>query len=482
MAAVSILVLILVAIGGCAGARWRGTVPPDSRPACASLFARDDARILHAGVRDAQYRAIPGHPGLRIDRFHAAFVPQPDEPAARETWLRQLAGFDTASRRIEHRNLAPDARPDADETAALAECAQRTTANLLADDNAFAALLARIKVDDNYSLWRRALGLYPLAAPFALRGVARLQARERRYFAASAFANPASVTSIAYGYADPERSDQVAALIARASRDALGVPVLDATALARLFAAYSPVFMLHADGEDDRIGRIGASGVSVHVDTADPAVYTYVSHTRFAGTVLVQLNYVVWFPARAPRSRFDIYAGLLDGITWRVTLDNDGSVLLADTMHNCGCYYMAFPGPAIKPRAEVGEFAEPLWIPQALPQADGGRYLVQLSGGEHYVRGVRALTGSTTVTPLRELPYVALKNLPLGDDTSRNLFGPDGLIDESARGERFVLWPLGIRSAGAMREAGHHAIAFVGRRHFDDPDLFDRYFVRVAPP
>ena len=64
----------------------------------------------------------------------------------------------------------------------------------------------------------------------------------------------------------------------------------------------------------------------------------------------------------------------------------------------------------------------------------------------------------------------------------RSLFGPDGLVDESARAERFVLWPLGIPSAGAMREAGHHAIAFVGKRHFDDPDLIDRYFERVAPP
>lgn len=477
-----ITVLVIVAICGCASDPLRAPVTPDPTRECTQLYARDDARILHAGVRDAQYRAIAGHPYLRIDRFHAALTPRLDEPAARATWLRQLAAFDSDSRRIERANLAPDERPGAEEIAALDSCAQRAIAHLLTDADAFTALLTRIRVDDNYSSWRRALGLYPLAAQFVLRGVARLQAREGRYFTASALSNPAPGNGAAYGFADPERPGQAAGIIVLAPRDALGIPVLDATARARLFAAHSPVFALDADGEADRIGRISATGANVHVDTTDPALYTYVSYTTFAGKVLVQLNYVVWFPARAAQSRFDIYAGPLDGITWRVTLDSDGSVLLADTMHNCGCYYMAFPGGALEPRPGIEEFAEPLWIPQALPPTEDGRFVIQLSGGEHYVRGIRALNDPASVTPLRVLPYAVLKNLPLDDGASRSLFGPDGLIDESARGERFVLWPLGIRSAGAMREAGHHAIAFVGQRHFDDPGLLNRYFVRVAPP
>jgi hypothetical protein len=27
-----------------------------------------------------------------------------------------------------------------------------------------------------------------------------------------------------------------------------------------------------------------------------------------------------------------------------------------------------------------------------------------------------------------------------------------------------------------MRQRGHHAILFIGRAHFDEPDLFDRHF------
>jgi hypothetical protein len=43
--------------------------------------------------------------------------------------------------------------------------------------------------------------------------------------------------------------------------------------------------------------------------------------------------------------------------------------------------------------------------------------------------------------------------------------------------ERFILWPTGVVSPGAMRQWGRHAVAFVGERHFDDPDFMDRIFV-----
>jgi hypothetical protein len=44
------------------------------------------------------------------------------------------------------------------------------------------------------------------------------------------------------------------------------------------------------------------------------------------------------------------------------------------------------------------------------------------------------------------------------------------------RGERFLFWPMGIASPGAMRQAGTQATAFIGRRHFDDADLVEKRF------
>jgi hypothetical protein len=54
------------------------------------------------------------------------------------------------------------------------------------------------------------------------------------------------------------------------------------------------------------------------------------------------------------------------------------------------------------------------------------------------------------------------------------------MIPGTQRPERFFFWPMGIASAGQMRQWGRHATAFVGRRHFDDPYLLDRYFTLSA--
>jgi len=56
------------------------------------------------------------------------------------------------------------------------------------------------------------------------------------------------------------------------------------------------------------------------------------------------------------------------------------------------------------------------------------------------------------------------------------VFGPDGLVAGTERMERWFFWPMGVPSAGAMRQWGRHATAFVGRRHFDDADLLERRF------
>jgi hypothetical protein len=61
-----------------------------------------------------------------------------------------------------------------------------------------------------------------------------------------------------------------------------------------------------------------------------------------------------------------------------------------------------------------------------------------------------------------------------------SLYAPDGIIAGTQRGERYFFWPMGVRDAGAQRQWGRHATAFVGRRHFDDADLIDLRFRRVT--
>ena len=59
---------------------------------------------------------------------------------------------------------------------------------------------------------------------------------------------------------------------------------------------------------------------------------------------------------------------------------------------------------------------------------------------------------------------------------ARSMFDDKGIVPGTSRKERMLLWPMGVKDAGAMRQWGHHATAFIGRRHFDDADLLERYF------
>jgi hypothetical protein len=111
---------------------------------------------------------------------------------------------------------------------------------------------------------------------------------------------------------------------------------------------------------------------------------------------------------------------------------------------------------------------------------------VQLSSSDHQVMGLAAsdrmragLNAVDASTYGLESEH-ALRSLSVlganADSPRRSLYGPDGLVPGTQRGERWLFWPMGIASAGAMRQWGHHATAFVGQRHFDDPDLLDRRF------
>jgi len=77
--------------------------------------------------------------------------------------------------------------------------------------------------------------------------------------------------------------------------------------------------------------------------------------------------------------------------------------------------------------------------------------------------------------------YDELRSLPRPEGGRASVFGTQGLIAGTERPERFLFWPMGIASAGAMRQWGRHATAFVGRRHFDDPDLLEKRFVLNVP-
>lgn len=453
---------------------------------CALWYEALDEAIDSAGVRDAQYARIAGFPYLRADRMAASTR----EAAARGALLlraqvERMAGLDLESRRFEIENLPADALPgvpDAGRDAVLrrtAQCARLLGEADLRGDDGRARLLESTRVPDEYSAALRAWGLYPLAAGVFRRGVRRWEAET---FAA--FDAPQRIGAGRVRYAPPAAPaiarQTVATLLHRASADPLGLQPLSERELMLVAAAYAPSFDIEIAGDADRFGELRwrRGSATPVVEAADAVVYVQAAHTRYAGSLLLQLVYTIWFPERPPRGAFDLLAGRLDGVMWRVTLAPDGEPVLFDSIHACGCFHMFFPTARARGRAAPDPREEWAFVPQRLPRlADGERPLVSIAAATHAVERVGLVRGTDSVVRYAFRPYDDLRSMQRLDGPGRrSAFGPDGLIAGTKRAERFFLWPTGIVSPGAMRQWGRHATAFAGRRHFDDPDLLEQRF------
>lgn len=480
------------------------SVPAEDTPAgCAARFAAADRVVDAAGVRDAEAPRVPGFPWLRVNRLLAALAPPADDAGRFAVWIARLAALDAEARRIEHANLPPGADRAVTDPAALERCRSRllhahdaAASHAQAHDAAAShaqlrtQLAAAAKAPDDYVTGARIAGLYALTRiPFAA-GVRRWQRDTQAVFDQPlerlAFRGAPVHYRLGGGQSRPDAAGARTMLDA-APRDALGLPVFEPLALAGLFAAFAPEVVVDEATPDDRIGRMERDHQGeAWVNFFRPTLYTRLAFTRFSGRVHAQLVYTLWFGARPPEPAGDLLAGRLDGLMWRVTLDHDGAVLAFDTIHPCGCYHLFIPTARLAARPQPDTLDEGLFAPQVLGPVDAdARIGLRLSAGAHYLERVMIdpiFTGE--LRPYAILPEDALRSLEHaanGADAPRpraSLYDARGFVPGTERGERFLFWPMGVENAGAMRQWGRHATAFVGRRHFDEPDLLDRYFIR----
>lgn len=448
---------------------------------CAGWYRALDEQVEAAGVRDAQYARVSGFPYLRVDRFLASSGGKVgDREAAWQAFVERLRSLDLESRRHEIDNLPREQFfTRADALRRTRECGARLAAVDLVNPRARAELLAAARVPDEYSSAQRLVGLYALTRiPFAS-GVRRWQDEVRASFReAPAPPGAARVRFAPPAGKIPPRST-VLGLLARAQFDPLGQPVLSEREFELIAAAYAPSFDIAIAGDYDRFGalRWRREGVVPEVDAAEPVVYVQPAYTRYGERVLLQVVYTLWFPERPPRGAVDLLAGRLDGLVWRVTLAPDGEPLLYDSMHPCGCYHQFFPTPRARPLPAPDALEEWAFVPQSLPGVhDDEHPVVSIASATHYIERVAVARGAASLVRYAFRPYDELRSLGRLDGGRRSAFGADGLIAGSERAERFLYWPMGIPSAGAMRQWGRHATAFVGRRHFDDADLIERRF------
>ncbi len=465
------VLILIVAMAGCA------TLPPPPRnpdaAACLDLYAAVDATVNRAGIRPSYPRPVPGFPYLRVDRYLADVQDQAPAPVTPTGWWRAMAALDREARAVELASLPLEALERLDALTpkplplALANCAETLARADLGDPRRLAALRQAAKVPSDYRLLNRVLGLYPLTALAVSHGIDRYQQETL-----AAFADPAPPQGRLIRYRPPSPS----------TTPFRPPPHLERSLpLAALFAAHAPVFEIDTLGDFDLPGRPVWVGDRPTVDPTTPTVYGYLSWTRWRGRTLAQLNYLIWFAGRPRSGPLDILGGPLDGLLWRVTLDEDGAPLVYDSIHPCGCYHLFFPGPRLRLRAAARALPELPLLPQPLPRPGPGQRLVlRLTSGSHYL--IQVYADQPSGTPWLWRNYTELYATPVAGGGRRGLFDADGLVSGSERLERWLLWPMGVPSPGTMRERGHHAVAFVGRRQFEDPALLETLFEPVSPP
>ncbi|MFG6157617.1 hypothetical protein ACGTNG_02290 [Halomonas sp. 1390] len=496
-------------LAGCAtGADWQSEVadrdPRDAR--CQARLSAYDAAVAEAGVADAGAARVAGFPYLRVDRLLASFDDELDSPAAFADWVTRMRELDGEARAIEAANL-PVSERDAlptpsgvDPAAAVNACATRLMQReLLAEQGTGPAreqLRSAVDPPDHYLSWRRALGLYPLTRLGLAVGYNRWKAGYLDTFEAPFATMPAEAPLVRYVPPGRPREAAVAARWWReAPRSPLGFVELEREELLRLAAHHAPVFLVETRGHDDRFGApywfAGPEGPLPLVDTSRPVADVRLSHTRFEGELLAQLVYTLWFPARTRQGALDLLGGRLDGLVWRVTLDEDGRPLIHDSIHPCGCYHLFFPVPPLERVAVAADadLREAPLTPLSAPRlAAGERVAVRVAAVSHYVEHLGVADSRREVAETRRYALEAVstppdfgrRSLALPGGGRLSLYGPEGLVSHTGRLERFLLWPSGILSPGAMRQWGTHATVFVGRRHFDDPRLFEAAFERPA--
>ena len=509
----ALLAVAVLALCGCALV-FRS--PPADQPpvaldlqACSEWYAALDQQIESAGVRDSAATRIGGFAYLRSDRFSAALggvltAPVADvgneAKARRQALVRHLTNLDLQARWHEISNLPQAVRVglasglgNTGEVAHVWQHAQACALRLGASDaespQQMARLQARLVVPDDYATGYRMLGLYALThIPFVI-GVQAFEAQREAAFLRDRPPPPGTQRVRLSPPARPPVGSMTSArlrkMLTPAAEDPLGLPAPDAEALDHLYAQFAPIFELDIGNDDDRPGALAwrecsrqSTCATPVVDTAMPVVYRQYAHTRYQGRNLLQLVYTIWFGhRRAARSdALDWLSGRLDGVVFRVTLAPDGTPLVYDSMHPCGCYHMFFPTPAARPRPAAQSHIEWAFSPQRLPAIGvQNRVVVRVAAGTHYVERL-GVEREDAPGQYAWRDYDSLRSLPTPGGATRSVFGADGFIAGTDRAEAWLFWPMGVRRAGAMRQWGRHATAFVGRRHFDDADLFERRF------
>jgi hypothetical protein len=414
-----------------------------------------------------------------------------DTQEGREQWSRWMQKLDLEAREKEINNLPdnvvssfPLKQGTAPTRAGLYDRVKSCSDRLFQHDKARSdfheTLNPLVKVPDEYSLAMRAIGLYPLVAiPVAiLTDASRKKIRSWYETNLEELPVDGQLTSFTPAKALSVSQEEIQTIIDSSKKNPLGVPLPDENQGQKIAEHFAPVFVQDVTAPYDRVGRVAWNGDCPDVDQEKPTVYYYFSNAFLKARSILQINYVIWFSERAGERAPSIERGHLDGLTLRVSLDDQGKPFMVDIVNDCGCYHLFAPEKErvdriISTPLKFDPFV-PQWLPDLLP---GQRLGVRLNSGWHQVQ--RLIVGGDFAEPIpyELVPYDVLENLPREGGRTESIFNSKGIAKCSERIERFILFSMGIPKIGSMRQRGHHAIELIGRTQFDAPTLFDESFV-----
>ena len=484
--------LIAVFLHGCA-ARAPHPVPavPDHAAEYRHFYTALDDVVRRYEAGEASVYPVHGFPYLRTNRFLAEMKDRISSDEETKLWIDEMLLLNITARKKEISNLPDPAIVKLAETAGdvssredLLSALEIYTDRLLMHDRYRSGFIEAVKagvdIAGEYSTAMRTFGLYPLAY------YPVLWATEDQYEVFKAWHNNPLEELSADGsvtvFVPPDNEvlspKELSALFIAAGKDALGRPNLTDAQLKKLIAAYAPVIHQDVAADYDFFGEVRWQNDRVTLDRLNHTVYYYITHGFFKGQPALQLNYSFWYSGRWGRNAPRIEHGPLDGITIRITLDSQGMPVIMDVMNNCGCYYFSAPRKdkvdRIVPSSSGLYPFVPTWLPESYP---ANRLHLRINSGWHQVQHIftRDVPGNTFTYQL--LPYDVLEALPKEGISSESVFTPKGIMKDSSRIEPYIFFSMGIPKVGYMRQRGHHAIKLIGKAHFTDPDVFDKYFI-----
>ncbi|MGB1800216.1 MAG: hypothetical protein ACPHLK_05225 [Gammaproteobacteria bacterium] len=467
---------------------------------CSEAYQLISTAIHDAGVSDAEAQSIDGFPYLRSNRFLASFKDELHNEVLISAWLDHLIKLDQQARFVELRNLPTKdyallAKTVSEQTdkywtleKVINECPQQLKAFDLNKPERIVKIKQGAMVADEYSLLKRTIGFYPISKYGAYYGY---QNWKKENLATFNNITDWEGTQVAYQpvVSTSLSANDLAEIIQQSRNNPLAIPVFNQQQFKQMAEHFAPIFLLDESSDADKIGQpIWSEKNEVTIDHSRPVSVVRLEYTRFNDSILPQLVYSIWFTERPKESGLDILAGKLDGIIWRVTVDDNGKILIADTIHPCGCYHLFFPSKNLsKQTTKQNSLSEGITTPAVLPShTETDRLTLGIESSSHYLQSLSNKNQAAHKQQIRSydlivadpIPDFALRSMPLADGGFKSIYQTNGLIKGTERAERWLLWPMGIKSPGAMRQWGRHATQFVGRRHFDDPYLFDDAFKR----